>query len=1063
MKTAPEAGTSASRAATELLYRPLEFVMVRAPLLPVERYHALDTREDPLSLLADPHVRRALAVGSPSLLNTVERFRQSKPSRRDAEQTGAKLLRYVTRMSTRPTPYGLFAGVALGTWSRVTDLTIRSTCAVTKTRPDMAWLMALVMSAEANSSIRKRLNTWANPLAVIEAGRLALTERVPTGKGAPGLPVSVRATGAVKRAMSLARRPVPYEELAARLCETTPSATPEKVELLLKDLWEQTFLLTDLRPPLLYDSPARYVAERLADIPEAADELARLNALLTAASAWDRLEPEGSAEAFLALLVQAGGKADGSGETPVQVDMAMKVEGGLGERVAVEAARACELLLQLSPSPRGASSLAGYRQAFLNHYGHEREVPLLELLNPNVGLGPPSLHGHAPTGPDSQKAALRSQTLLQIACSALRDRERVVHLDEKRLARLETWRPDAQTAPISLDINILVAARSAAAIDSGDFTVVLGPNLGALAAGRNLGRFADLIGPDGHKALEQAATAEQTHAPDELWAELVHLPSNLRSANVVIRPPVRAYEVALGVTAAAPASHVIPLDELLVGVEDGRFCVRWPEAGKRVRFCTGHMLNLYTAPSVGRFLAELSLDGKALFSTFDWGPVESFPYLPRVQAGRIVLRLAQWRIQKEDLEIEPSHGFRQSLDCWRARWDVPRQVFLSVGDNRLVLDLDQDSQSAELRAELVKLTAGGSLIVQEVVPSLDEAWLSGPGGHYYSEFIVSLVLRSDLRQATPPTVTDVEGAATSAPPAADPAAQLAGPLQRTYPPGSEWLFVKLYGPRGLEDDVISGSMLTLAENLITSGLADSWFFIRYADPNPHIRLRFRGSPERLTGQVFGHVCDWAGRLITDGLCQKFVFDTYEREVERFGGPAGAAAAESLFFVDSRYAAQLVHSTGSRTQWPHDHKTLVAVSIDDLLGAIGFTEEARLRWYRGQAKLGGTDAGSEYRQRKTVLRSLLGRPEALANEPGGADIAGLFQARRSALAPVSDCLRQLANRGELGQSLDKLSASFVHLHVNRMGGLDPSSEQRILSLLLRTREGLEKSPTVRPIP
>ena len=432
MKTAPEAGSSASRAVTELLYRPLDFVMVRAPLLPVEQYHALDTLENPVSLLADPHIRRALAVGSPSLLNTVARFKQSKPSRRDAEQMGAKLLRYVTRMSTRPTPYGLFAGVALGTWSTVTDLTIRSTCAVTKTRPDMAWLMALVMSAEANTSIRKRLNTWANPLAVIEAGRLALTERVPTGKGAPGLPVSVRATGAVKRVMFLARRPIPYEELAARLCETTPSATPEKVELLLNELWEQTFLLTDLRPPLLCDSPARYVAERLAGIPEAAGELARLNAFLTAASAWDRLEPDGSAEAFLALLVEAGGKADGSGETPIQVDMAMSVEGGLGKLVAVEAARAGELLLRLSPAPRGASSLAGYRQAFWNRYGYDREVPLLELLNPNVGLGPPSLHGHAPTGPDPKKAALRSQTLLQIACSALRDRERVLHLDEKR-------------------------------------------------------------------------------------------------------------------------------------------------------------------------------------------------------------------------------------------------------------------------------------------------------------------------------------------------------------------------------------------------------------------------------------------------------------------------------------------------------------------------------------------------------------------------------------------------------------------------------------------------------
>src|SRR5262249_22168588 len=148
---------------------------------------------------------------------------------------------------------------------------------------------------------------------------------------------------------------------------------------------------------------------------------------------------------------------------------------------------------------------------------------------------------------------------------------------------------------------------------------------------------------------------------------------------------------------------------------------------------------------------------------------------------------------------------------------------------------------------------------------------------------------------------------------------------RTYPPGSEWLFVKLYCPRNFEDDVISGSMLTFADNAIASGLADSWFFIRYSDPEPHLRLRFKGAPEKLTRQLFGHVCDWAGRLIADGLCLKFVFDTYEQEIERFGGPAGMALAETFFSEDSRYAAQLLRCANAK-QWSYDRTTLVAISI-----------------------------------------------------------------------------------------------------------------------------------------
>ncbi|HSS49717.1 MAG TPA: lantibiotic dehydratase family protein, partial [Thermoanaerobaculia bacterium] len=593
----------------EALYEPLDCVLVRTPLLPVRSYLELADEERQLSAMSDPVVRRALAAGSPSLLGAIERFQQSGLSRRDAERMRAKLLRYQIRMATRPTPYGLFAGVALGRWGAATDLRVRATCSLTRTRPDMAWLMDLALAAEAKPAIRRQLKVFTHPLAVIQAGRVCLSERAPTKAGGHGSPVSVRATGVVLRALELARSPIPYPELAARLCQATPSATPEKVDKLLDELWAQTLLLTELRPPLTMVSPAQWIAGCLQGIPEAVEEWTRLDSFLTAAAEWDCATPEESIERFRTLLARVDAPQDGSHQTPVQVDMAIAVEGRIGNAVAAEAARAAELLLRLSPSPRGLSSLEGYRQAFLNRYGFEREVALLELLDSQRGLGPPSFQGHAATGPDQRKAAQRSQTLLRLACTALHDRQRVVVLDEACLARLETGSPNSATAPLSLDLNVLVAARSAAAIDAGDFKLVVGPNLGAMAAGRNLARFAGLLAPEGLDALKRCAAAEQAHTEDRLWAEIVYLPANLRSANVVIRPPVRSYEVPFGVSAGVPASGVIPLDQLVVGIDESRFYVRWPAAGKRIVFSSGHMLNPHNAPAVARFLMDVSSDG----------------------------------------------------------------------------------------------------------------------------------------------------------------------------------------------------------------------------------------------------------------------------------------------------------------------------------------------------------------------------------------------------------------------------------------------------------------------
>jgi thiopeptide-type bacteriocin biosynthesis protein len=1045
---------SAASYAKEPLYRALDFVTVRAPLLPVECYRSLADEKRRMALLSDPRVLTALAVGSASLLGAIDRSNRSALTPRDADRMRAKLRRYQIRMATRPTPYGLFAGVALASWGENTDLTVRATSYRTRTRPDMAWLMNLAMSAEANPAIRRHLNFVANPLAVVDAGRVFLSERAPSRDGRSSIPVSVRATSVVKRALALTRSPIRYQDLVARLCDATPSATVEKVEKLLNELWEQTLLLTDLRPPLTSNSPARYVADRMASIPEAADAMAKLNAFVAALSTWDGLKVEERAEGFKSLLSVAGIPPDGSQQVPIQSDMAMCLEGRIGNLVAREAARTAELLLRLSPFPRGIASLAGYRQQFVNRYGHDREVPLTELLDAQRGLGPPPFHSHGSVGPDPAKAAQRAQTLIHLACAALRRRERTVQLDESAIERLETWRPSSESAPLSLDINVLIGARSAAAIDAGDFTMVLGPNLGALSAGRNLGRFADLLAPDGTEALERAAAAEQAQAPDSLWAEAVYVPVNFRLANVVIRPAVRTYELALGVTPGVPFSRVIPLDELVVGVEQGRFYVRWPAVGKRVNFSAGHMLNTHNAPAAVRFLSELSNDGKAVLSGFDWGPAESFPYLPRVQAGRIALRPAEWRIQKGEIATESPAAFTSGLQRWREEWDAPQLISLTVGDNRLILDLDREAEAAELRAEIQKLDDGRSITVQEVLPTLDEAWLQGAEGHYYSELVVSLILGPSLKrpaEANPETATTESWAEN---------ASSGGAASRLRPPGSEWLFVKLYCPRNLENDLIPESMLTFAENAVTAGLADSWFFIRYSDPDSHIRLRFHGSPQRLTGKLFAIVCDWARGLMSEGLCLKFAFETYEPEIERFGGAAGLAAAEELFGADSRACARLLHEV-KRKGWPHDEITLLALSIDDLLGAIGFDPAERLRWYGGQTNARGADIGADFRQRKNLLRSVLGQPQQfLAGLSDGSAIASILAQRQEGLAQAALRLRDLAERRILRRPLDALCASFVHLHLNRMSSPGSPSEQRVISLLLRTRESLAKAPAVR---
>jgi lantibiotic biosynthesis protein len=1038
----------------EPLYKPLDFAMVRTPLLPVEKYLGLRSIEDQIALLADPRVRRAVAVGSVSLLSALDRFEQSSLSRRDSARLIAKLLRYQIRMSTRPTPYGLFAGCGIASFGSTTSLKIRTAFDHSHTRPDMAWLMEFVAAAEADAAIRRRLRPIRNPLIRFEGDRISLAERMaPHGTGG-AQPVSARATSVVERALELAGSCRDYGELAARLEESSPNATPEKVERLLGELREQTFLLTDLRPPLTTASPARCVLDKLASIPEASALREKLEALLAACAEWDKVPHVDSVSAFRSLLKQMDCPEDGSKDVPVQVDLALSAEGQIASNVAQDAARAAELLLRFSPSPRGLSSIAAYRNAFIARYGHEREVPLVELLDPDRGLGPASAHGHAFTGPNPAVSAARAQTLLALACAALRRGRRAVSLTEREIARLETWRPRAESAPVSLDINVMVAAQSAEAIDAGDYMLVVGPNLGAWAAGKNFGRFAHLHAAEsGRGPLCRAASAEQAaHYSDHIWAELVFMPRNARSANVTIRPAIRSHEIVFGVSPGVVSENVIPIDELVVGIADGNFYVFWPAAGKRVRFVSGHMLNYQGAPPAAQFLLETAYRDAVSFSSFDWGPAESFPFLPRVQVGRIALRPAEWKLAKDTLANNDGDAFNK----WRQEWDVPRYVCLAYGDNRLVLDLDLPDHVEQILSELAKMPEGHGLPLQEVLPALDEAWLAGVEGRYYSEFIVPLVLRPVERASAKEASSHESAPATEiAAPAVEKTTTAAATYRRLRPPGSEWLYLKLYCSRKREDDLIS-SLPAFAANAIAAELADSWFYIRYGDPDPHIRFRFHGLPERLSNQLFGQACQWANGLLENGTCNRVAFDTYDREIERFGGEEGMAVSEKLFHADSVACAELVGILRSK-QWkdPDDRTVLFALTTDDLLAAAGLDGTDRTAWYKRQLP-DARDSGTEYRRLKGGLRAALGDPAKwLTGRSFGEAILDALRQRRQSLSLVATALQQLNDERTIGQPLPVLCASYAHLHLNRLGAAD--DERMLLGLLSRARDSLVKAP------
>ncbi|TMO89756.1 thiopeptide-type bacteriocin biosynthesis protein, partial [Pseudoalteromonas ruthenica] len=103
----------------------------------------------------------------------------------------------------------------------------------------------------------------------------------------------------------------------------------------------------------------------------------------------------------------------------------------------------------------------------------------------------------------------------------------------------------------------------------------------------------------------------------------------------------------------------------------------------------------------------------------------------------------------------------------------------------------------------------------------------------------------------------------------------AAPLKRRFSAGSEWLSLKIYSGNSLVEQLLTEELLPMIEQ--SGDLYDKWFFIRYGDPDWHLRLRFHGDPGLLCGQLLPKLNALLDPKVESGELHKVELMTYERE------------------------------------------------------------------------------------------------------------------------------------------------------------------------------------------
>ncbi|MFD9409358.1 lantibiotic dehydratase [Streptomyces sp. NPDC059989] len=1018
-------------------YEPAGFFLLRSPALPARTW--LDVTADPddtpralVDLARRPDVTRALLVASGDLADSLDRIGDLSEKRLRRLHSG--LLRYVTRMATRPTPFGAFSGVAMGEFGPATTARLgRPEEHRLRVRADMGWLLGLIKRLDESDDLLRRLRLVLNPMADTAGDRVVLPQADKYGRH-DARSVRIRATPAVGLVMRTAATPVPYERITAELAAAFPEVTAETVEGLVRQMWDLGFLISDLRPPQTAERPEHHVLKRLTGIPAAQETADRLSAVADLA---DRADDAASLRRLAAAQQDLVPGHDGR---PYQADMALHLDGPvLNASIGEAAAEAVGVLVRLSAAHGTRNHLTRYREEFTERYGEGTRVPVLGLLSPDTGLDAPPTYTNPPRsielpGATPEHTARLDALLVEFAQQAWWDKSFEVELTDAWLERLSPRGPVPDPPP-AMEVYLQLHAADRAALDRGEWQAVLRYD-SLTYGGRTFGRFSELLGESAAERLRGYARAEEALFPDVAYAELAFLPPYGRAANITLRPAVRPYEIPVNTTPSVGPDQVLPLADILVGVSGERFHLWSQKLDREVVVAQHHMLSPAMAPNVARFLLEASQDGCVMPSGFHWGPAEAAPFLPRVTRGQIVLRPAQWRLTRSPAAATdpagahgrtglaapaagtPSTHPLDDLDGWRRRWNVPRHVYLVESDQRLLLDLDHPACRAELRAELDER---GTLVFHEMLPSFDGMWLQDADGEHYAAEVVVPVLARDAVRATRAPV---------------PRQGRAVPVER-HLPGGAWTFLKVYAAPERQDEIIAGPLLDLVAGLGREGLLDRWFYIRYADPFPHLRLRVRGTD---ADRTLTEVTAWGRDLVARGLALDIELAGYAPETARYGGPEVFDTAERLFSANSEATALLL------SRQPDIRPEFLAVAALDTLHAQWGMPPGGGRVHH----TGGHDAAhvrntrTLFREHRAYLCELLSPWERDPHEEGRAHrllLRETFAAQAPAVAETAGAVREAARRGLLVGSEDSILASLAHMQINRLLPIDLQREAR----------------------
>ncbi|WP_299712889.1 thiopeptide-type bacteriocin biosynthesis protein [uncultured Tenacibaculum sp.] len=254
-------------------------------------------------------------------------------------------------------------------------------------------------------------------------------------------------------------------------------------------------------------------------------------------------------------------------------------------------------------------------------------------------------------------------------------------------------------------------------------------------------------------------------------------------------------------------------------------------------------------------------------------------------------------------------------------------------------------------------------------------------------------------------------------------------MKRNFILGDEWIYYKIYCGKRTADTVLTNIIKPLSEKLLKENLINQWFFIRYTDPKPHLRVRFHILDTDKVGNVIKIVKNHTEKHVNDETIWSIQTDMYSRELERYGN-TNIEESEYLFYIDSETCLDALSLI-------NDDILLFLFSlrsIDTTLNAFDLDIDQKIKFTAYNCDL----FKKEFNANKALSKQLNVKYQTLRNP-----ILSFFTKPHKEFTPLVELLNKKSeqikqkvriindNVKNQNLSIEDLLASHIHMTVNRI--------------------------------